>query len=81
MNQSYNTFDSKIHSEELSPVSESEYDEVMRLAAQDHDEPRDYAGYEEWLDTLEPAEQYEIKDYLGGYSNNGDGPTYNGIAI
>jgi hypothetical protein len=77
----YNTFDSKIHSEELAQVSESEYDEVMRLAVEDHDEPRDFEGYDEWLNSLDNDEQAEIKDYLNGYSNNDDGPSYNGIAI
>jgi len=81
MNQSYNTFDSKIHSEEHAQVSPEEFDEVMRLAAQDHDEPRDYAGYDEWLDSLDNNEREEIKDYLGGYSNSTAGTSYNGIDV
>jgi hypothetical protein len=68
---SYNNFDSEIYSEDCAQVSESEYDEVMQLMAEDHEA---FAGYGDWSTEIE-------KDYLGGYSNNSDGPSYNGIAI
>ena len=50
------TFDSKIHSEELFTVSESEHDEVMRLMAAD-----DFAGYGEWSAELE-SENFIVRN-------------------
>jgi hypothetical protein len=71
MNTSYTKFDSEIHSDERAQVSESEYDEVMMLMAEDFD---GRAGYGEWSTEIE-------KDYLGGYQNIISGPTYNGLDI
>jgi hypothetical protein len=69
----YTKFDTSIQCEEFNEVSPEEYDEVMALMAEDS-EPQDFAGYSEWSESLE-------KDYLGGYSNSTDGPSYNGIDI
>jgi hypothetical protein len=55
-----NTFDSKIHPEELFAVSESEHDEVMRLMAEESD---GFTGYGDWSGDLEqPAasENFEV---------------------
>jgi trans-2-enoyl-CoA reductase len=52
----YNKFDAEIYSEELQPVSESEYDEAMRLMAED-----DFAGYPEWSDELE-SENFVVRN-------------------
>ena len=41
----YTKFDAEIYSEDLQPVTESEYDEVMRLMADE--------GYQEWSEQLE----------------------------
>ena len=71
----YDTFDTEIQSEERAQVSPEEFDEVMQMMADDHDQPRDYEGYEEW------SVEIEEKDYLGGYQNIITGPTYNGISI
>lgn len=72
----YDTFDSKIQREEFNEVSPEEYAEVMQLMATE--EPEDFEGYAEWSQSLEDEPE---KDWLGGYSNNSDGATYNGIAI
>jgi hypothetical protein len=44
-------FDSEIYSEELHQVSESEYDEVMSLMAEDN-----FEGYAEWSADVEQAD-------------------------
>jgi hypothetical protein len=67
----YNNFDCKVNCEEISPVSESEYDEVMMLMAQES-EAQD--GFGDWSESTE-------KDYLGGYSNSTEGASYNGIDV
>jgi hypothetical protein len=71
MNTVYNTFDANCYSEERAQVSESEYDEVMAMMADDHEA---LEGYGDWSTEIE-------KDYLGGYSNLISGPTYNGLDI
>ena len=68
---SYNNFDSEIYSEECFPVNESEHDEVMQMLADEHEASE---GFGDWSAGIE-------KDYLGGYSNNNEGESYNGIAI
>jgi hypothetical protein len=67
----YNSFDSKIQCEEFNEVSPEEYDEVMMLMAQ---ESEAQVGFGNWSEAVE-------KDYLKGYSNSTDGPSYNGIDI
>ena len=52
----YNKFDAEIYSEELQPVSEQEFDEVMRLMADDS-----FAGYGEWSDELE-SENFVVRN-------------------
>jgi hypothetical protein len=43
-------FDSQVYSEETHPVTESEYDEVMQMMA---DEASGFEGYEEWSREIE----------------------------
>jgi len=52
-------FDSQIYSEELSSVSESEYDEVMGLMAED-----DFTGYAEWSAGLESPVIAESENFV-----------------
>jgi hypothetical protein len=61
---SYTTFDANIQCDELNAVSEAEYDEVMRLMAEESEASE---GYEEWSEEVE-------KDWLGGYRNRQPGP-------
>jgi hypothetical protein len=68
----YTKFDTSIQCEESTEVSPEEYAEVMQMMADEHSE--DFEGYAEWSEAVE-------KDYLGGYSNSTDGPSYNGIDI
>jgi hypothetical protein len=77
----YNSFDSKIQCEESIEVSPEEQAEVFQMMADEHSEPQDYAGYDEWSASLDDDEREQIKDWQGSYSNNDDGPSYNGIAI
>jgi hypothetical protein len=44
----------------------------MQMLADEHNASE---GYALW------SAEVEEKDYLGGYCNNDDGPSYNGIAI
>jgi hypothetical protein len=58
----YNKFDSEIHSEELQPVSEAEYDEVMAMIAA---ESEGFDGYSEWsgqLDESHASENFVVRD-------------------
>ena len=68
---SYNTFDSNIQCEELNGVSEAEYDEVMRLMAE---EAEGYKALGEWSEEVE-------KPWLNGYTNRLPGPTHEGWDI
>lgn len=77
----YTKFDTSIQCEERNEVSPEDQDEVFQMIADERTAPQDFAGYNEWLDTLEPAEREEIKDWQGGYSSSTDGPSYNGIDI
>jgi hypothetical protein len=72
----YNKFDTQIQCEERNEVTPEEYAEVMMLMATE--EPEDFEGYSEWSKTLE---QEPEKDWLNGYSNSTDGPSYEGIDI
>jgi hypothetical protein len=49
---SINNFDVNVYSEETYQVTESEYDEVMSLMA---DDEQDFAGYTEWSQAVEAA--------------------------
>jgi hypothetical protein len=73
----YDKFDTQIQCEERNEVTPEEYNEVMMLMATE--DPEDFEGYPEWSKSLEEPEQE--KDWLNGYSNNDDGPSYNGISI
>jgi hypothetical protein len=56
-----NTFDSKIHSEELFTVSEQEFDEVMAMLAA---ESEGFAGYGEWsaqVDQPAASENFTVR--------------------
>jgi hypothetical protein len=53
-----NTFDSKIHSEELFTVSEAEHDEVMAMLVAESD---GFAGYGEWSAELE-SENFIVRN-------------------
>ena len=51
----YNKFDAEIYSEEMQPVSEAEYDEVMAEIAE---ESEGFEGYGEWSAALDaPASE------------------------
>ena len=53
----YNKFDAEIYSEELQPVSEAEYDEVMQAIA----EESDWQGYEDFSQELE-SENFIVRN-------------------
>ncbi|HZT34776.1 MAG TPA: hypothetical protein VFA15_02570 [Nitrososphaera sp.] len=53
----YTKFDLEIYSEELQPVSEAEYDEVMQAIA----EESDWQGYEDFSRELE-SENFIVRD-------------------
>jgi hypothetical protein len=74
----YTTFDANIQCEEFNAVSESEYDEVMQMMAE---ESEGFALMPETEQAAFEAEQDSLKDWLGNYSNIDNGATYNGIAI
>ena len=57
----YTKFDAEIYSEDLQPVTESEYDEVMRLMAEE--------GYQEWSEQLET--ELEASAWRGSKAING----------
>ena len=57
---SISKFDSSVYSEEFSPVtSESEYDEVMMMMADD-----DFAGYGEWSASLDSNIAAESENFI-----------------
>ena len=56
---SIDKFLSEVYSEELHQVSEAEFDEVMRLAAQEDES--EWAGYDEWSEQVE-AENFHTVD-------------------
>ena len=81
MKSYHDSFDCKINCEEVSPVTESEYDEVMILMAQ---EPEAQEGFGNWSDDdqrLWEAEQERLKLWTRNYSPNVDGDSYEGISI
>ena len=53
----YTKFDAEIYSEELQPVSEAEYDEVMQAIA----EESDWQGYEAFSQELE-SENFIVRN-------------------
>lgn len=58
----YNKFDVEIYSEELQPVSENEYDEVMAMIAA---ESEGIQGYGEWsaaIDHSSSTENFVVRD-------------------
>ncbi|MFP5265577.1 MAG: hypothetical protein ACLGJB_27120 [Blastocatellia bacterium] len=58
---SLNNFLSNVYSEETYSVSESEYDEVMTLMAEDAAE---FEGYAEWSASLESAVVSESENFI-----------------
>jgi hypothetical protein len=71
----YNKFDTQVQCEEHNEVSPEEQAEVFQMMADEHDASQDFEGYAEWSESLEE------KDYLAGYSNSTDGPSYNGLDV
>jgi hypothetical protein len=55
---SIDRFLTNVYSEELYQVSEAEYDEVMRLAAED-----DFSGYSDWADSL-PFTEGDVENFV-----------------
>ena len=56
----YTKFDTEIHSEELQPVTEQEFDEVMAMIAAEND---GWQGYGEWAaETDASAENFTVRD-------------------
>ena len=55
-------FDSEIYSEEIYNITESEYDSVMRLMAEDEN---GLQGYSEWSQELENQAWQGSKEYKG----------------
>ena len=60
--ESINNFDVNVYSEELHQVSESEYDEVMSLMAEDE---TGWQGYGEWAADLESAAWTGAQEFNG----------------
>lgn len=58
---SINQFETNVYSEELHSVSESEYDEVMSLMAEDDSA---FEGYAEWSASLESAVVNESENFI-----------------
>jgi hypothetical protein len=59
---SISKFDTEIYSEELHQVTESEYDEVMSLMAEDESE---WQGYGEWVADIESAAWDSAQEFNG----------------
>jgi hypothetical protein len=84
----YDSFDCKVNCEEVSPVTESDYDDVMQMLAE---ESQAQEGYGDWSDETErlaaleqlafEQKQSRLKDWLNSYSPNLDGDSYEGVAI
>jgi hypothetical protein len=72
----YTTFDSSIQCEEGMEVSPEEYAEVMALMVEEYGAAQGAAVWSANLEEVEPE-----KDWLNGYSNSTDGPTYNGCDV
>jgi hypothetical protein len=75
------SFDCQVQSDEVSPVTETDYDEIMMLMAQEHEASEAYAEWSAEDQKLWEAEQARLKNWTGKYSSNVDGDTYNGLAI
>lgn len=58
---SIQNFDSQVYSEELFGVTESEYDEVMQMMADERDE---FEGYTEWSEALETGVAAESSNFI-----------------
>jgi hypothetical protein len=74
----YDGFDCKANCEDFNAVSEEDYNDVMRMMAEENEALADMPQDEQ---TTFEAEQDNLKDWLGNYSNIDNGKTYNGIAI
>jgi hypothetical protein len=74
----YESFDCKANCEDFNTVSESEYNEVMALMAEENEALADMPTNEQ---TAWERKQDCLKDWLGNYSNIDSGATYNGIAV
>jgi hypothetical protein len=58
---SISNFESNVYSEELASVTESEYDEVMQMIAE---EGAEFEGYGEWSQSLESAVVAESENFI-----------------
>jgi hypothetical protein len=74
----YDAFDCKANCEDFNQVSEDEYNEVMRMIAEENEALANMPQDEQ---VLWEREQDKAKNWLSGYSPIVDGKTYNGIAI
>ena len=74
----YDSFDCKINCEDFNQVSEEEYNEVMRMMAEENEALANLpeTDQEQW-----EREQESQKDWLGSYTNVDHGNFYNGMAI
>jgi hypothetical protein len=77
----YDPFDCKINCEEVSPVTEPEYDEVMREIALEREAEQGYGDWSDEDQRLWEAEQDRLKRWTVNYSPIDDGDSYSGIAI
>ena len=77
----YDPFDCKINCEEVSPVTESDYAEVMMLMAQESEAQEGFGNWSDEDQRLWEAEQERLKRWTGNYSPIDDGDSYAGIAI
>jgi hypothetical protein len=66
---SISNFESNVYSEELHNVSESEYDEVMQMMAE---EDSAFAGYSEWSLSLDSPVVNESENFIA----TADGKVY-----
>jgi hypothetical protein len=74
----YDAFDCKSNVEDFNAVSETEYDEVMQMMAEENEALADMPQDEQ---TAWERKQDSLKNWLSGYSPITDGDTYEGIAI
>ena len=58
----YNKFDAEIYSEELQPVSEAEYDELMAMIAAESEGLEGYGDWSAQLDESLASENFVVRD-------------------
>lgn len=77
----YDSFDCKINCEEVSPVTESDYNEVMMLMAQESEAQDGFGNWSDDDQRLWEAEQDRLKMWTAKYSPIVDGDSYGAIAV